>query len=543
MSLVYQLLYIVTGFLTVAVAIGVFLKRPKSPIVRVFAGLALAAAAWVVTLFLLYLVADPVAFLMIGRLNLAFAEIAAVLLLYFVLVFPKGVHAMPRWLHYLIVTETVLLAAVTVATSQVDEGETVRGALRLTSFGPLYAWFALHFLGTALALATVFVQKLRRLTGLLREQLAGLAVGCLVSAFIGVLNMALVPSLSSLEETVHLGPIALLIFIGVATYSTARAELFNLRVLGTELLVSLTTLMLVINTAIIVAPERRLISSLVLAVATATGFFLIYSVRREITERERLEAVRLDLAAATVQLQEMDDIKNEFIIMASHQLRTPITVVKGYLSLMMEGAYGAVPEAFQDKLAQMFSLNERLVQMIDNMLNVARIEKRKIEYSVERVDILTVVRAVAEDMRVKLGDKKLKISLQTPEQPVMAYVDEKKYEEVLTNLVDNAIKYTDRGEIAMTVRDDDGTGYATVTVRDSGIGMSTEEAGRVFTKFFRAKEAVIREPGSGLGLYICAKLMSGMGGQVRVIKTATGSGTTFETRLPTRQRDASLPLN
>jgi signal transduction histidine kinase len=542
MSLIYQLIYIITGFLTVAVSVGLFLKRPKSSIVQAFSGLAMAAAAWAITLFALYMVADPVPVLVMGRLNYVFAEVTAALLFLFANLFPKKL-SLPRWLLYLVMVETMILAVVTLSTSLIDESEVVLGVSRLTVFGPLYAWFVLHFVGLAVALGMMFVQKYRRLTGALREQLVGLVGGCFVAVFIGVMTNFLIPLLTGLDDTQHLGPVALLIFIGAATYSTAKVELFNLRIFSTELLVSLVTLLLVINTVLITETDQRFFSVFILMVGTAAGFYLIYSVRREVAARERLDAVRLDLVTASTQLQEMDDIKNEFIIMASHQLRTPITLVKGYLSLMMEGAYGAVPEAFKEKLTQMFSLNERLVQMIDNMLNVARIEKRKIEYNVERVDILTIARAVSEDMRIKLGDKRLKISLSMPEQPVMAYVDEKKFEEVLTNLIDNAIKYTDTGEIAMDVRDDDGTGYVTVTVRDSGIGMSPEEAGRVFTKFFRAKEAVIREPGTGLGLYICAKLMNGMGGQIRVVETTTGYGTTFEVRLPTRQRDPNLPLN
>jgi signal transduction histidine kinase len=289
--------------------------------------------------------------------------------------------------------------------------------------------------------------------------------------------------------------------------------------------------------------EFRVVSIVSLAFMMALGVYLISSVRKEIAAKEQLTRLNEELAIANTQLQEMDQIKNEFIVMASHQLRTPISVVKGYLSLMMEGAYGAVPPTFKEKLTQMFSLNERLVQMIDNMLNVARIEKRKIEFSIERVDILPIVRGVADDMRVKVGQKRLTIGVTMPETPVMAYLDEEKFEEVLTNLVDNAIKYTDAGEISLVIRDDDGSGFVTATVRDSGIGMSPEEAGRVFTKFFRAKEAVIREPGTGLGLYICAKFMNGMNGSVKVVETETGRGTTFEVRLPTRQLDPNLPLN
>ena len=244
-----------------------------------------------------------------------------------------------------------------------------------------------------------------------------------------------------------------------------------------------------------------------------------------------------ELAIANAQLKEMDEIKNEFITMASHQLRTPISVVKGYLSLMLEEAYGQVPEPIKDKLQQIYGLNERLVQMIDNMLNAARIEKRKIEYTIVRADLLSAVRKVVEEMRVKADEKGLKLEFKGPDHPVMAYFDEDKLQEVLTNLMDNAIKYTDGGDVSVVVGEDGVDEFASVDITDSGIGMTKEEASRVFTKFFRAKEAVIREPGTGLGLFICAKFMDGMGGEIGVIETEPGKGTTFGLHLPVTKPD------
>jgi signal transduction histidine kinase len=313
--------------------------------------------------------------------------------------------------------------------------------------------------------------------------------------------------------------------------------MFSIRVMAVEALVTLSSIVVFVNAATAPTMEYTVISFLSLFLIAPMGIYLIHNVKREAQEKERLDNVNRELAVANAQLKEMDQIKNEFITMASHQLRTPISVVKGYLSLMLEDAYGAVPGPIRDKLQQIYGLNERLVQMIDNMLNAARIEKRKIEYVVVRSDVLSAVRKVMEEMRIKAEAKSLTLKSATPNQPIMAYFDEDKLHEVLVNLVDNAIKYTDAGEVTVGVSEAATEGFVAVTVRDSGIGMTKEEASRVFTKFFRAKEAVIREPGTGLGLFICAKFMNGMGGEIGVVETEAGKGTVFGLKLPVSKPD------
>jgi signal transduction histidine kinase len=542
MELYFQLSYIIVSFITFAAAAGFYFKRPDSAVVRTFSALLATISAWIGSLYIFYVINDPAIVIMIGRLNFAFTELMATAAFFFAYRFPQVSYTIKRGWQALVLFETTLLMVVTAATSLVDENEIIKGIGRVTEFGPLYFWFVAHFVVLAAIAFFLIISKCRALSGPLKEQSMMVALGWGVGCFIGVITNIVLPITTGWFDAQYFGILAAVVFVCSTGYATARSELFNLKVILTELIAALFVLVTLIAVVLSVDREVRYFLAGAAVLSVISGVTLIRSVRREVARAEQADRLNRELAIANSQLQEMDHMKSEFIVMASHQLRTPISVVKGYLSLMMEGAYGVVPASIKDKLAQMFSLNESLVQMIDNMLNVARIEKRNIDYNVERVDILPIVRGVVEDMRVKLGGRNITIGVSMPELPVMAYVDEEKYEEVLTNLVDNAIKYTDKGEIDVRVRDDDGNGFVAVSVRDSGMGMSPEEASRVFTKFFRAKEAVIREPGTGLGLYICGKFMNGMGGQISVVETAPGYGTTFETRLPTRQRDPGMPL-
>jgi signal transduction histidine kinase len=537
MDILTQLILIVGGFLSFSVGIGFFLKRPDSTQVRAFSLFAIFIAFWILSIQLYFSSNDSSWSLLGGRLAFFFSALIAYACYRFGLVFPRRTYTFSVIVSVLVVFETIALCAVALATDYIfSEVWLSQGDVKAAQ-GPMYYWFVAHLL-ILFSFGVAFIYyKTRRLAGREKEQSAILLYGLVISIFFGVLTNVVLSRIFGIDGASRFGPAAAFPVMIGAGIAVAKHELFNVKIILAEILV--TSVILVLVMAMYISPDfvTRGTVGLAALLTGVIGFLLIHHVRKEVDRSEQLAVLNRELTAANAQLTEMDEIKNEFITMASHQLRTPISVVKGYLSLMLEGAYGVVPDAIKDKLQQIFSLNDRLVQMIDNMLNASRIEKRKIDYSMVKVDVVDVVRKVVEEMGIKAKEKSLTLAANHPPRPVMAFIDEEKMLEVVSNLIDNAIKYTDEGEVSVTVREDEGDGFVTVLVKDSGIGMSREEASRVFTKFFRAKEAVIREPGTGLGLFICAKFVQGMGGQIGVVETAPNEGTTFAVRVPVHKAD------
>ena len=230
----------------------------------------------------------------------------------------------------------------------------------------------------------------------------------------------------------------------------------------------------------------------------------------------------------------MDQIKNDFISIASHQLSTPISVIKGYISLMLEGAYGKVEGPLREKIENMNTMNERLVQMINNMLNVSRIEKNEIDFECTQFDAAEVVRQTIGEMALTVEQKKLKLEfVSPPAKPVSAYADPERRREVLGNLIDNAVKYSEHGSIEVRLKTRVKEGRVRITVKDEGLGIAPEDQKHIFEKFFRAREpAVAHQAGTGLGLYICARFLRGMGGDIWIERSEAGKGTTFAVELP-----------
>ncbi|MEY4744269.1 MAG: hypothetical protein RL272_214, partial [Candidatus Parcubacteria bacterium] len=321
----------------------------------------------------------------------------------------------------------------------------------------------------------------------------------------------------------------------VTAYAVARHELLNIELIGVETFIVLLLVLFVVNIALSPSPTYTVINALSLGLVMFLSYALYGAVRREVDRGRDLRRLSLQLKEANEHLKEADKLKSEFISIASHQLRTPITVIKGYLSLMLEGAYGPVGDAIREKIESMNAMNERLVQMVNNMLNVTRIERNRIEYSCVEIDVAPLVREVVEEMSLKAKEKGLALDVDIPDgEAMMAFVDSDKLQEVVTNLVDNAIKYTPEGSVGVSVRHLRKKKEIMVTVKDTGLGMDKDTAAHVFQKFFRSKDpAVVREAGTGLGLYICAMFIRGMNGTVWVDKTAPGKGTTIAFRIPT----------
>ncbi len=254
------------------------------------------------------------------------------------------------------------------------------------------------------------------------------------------------------------------------------------------------------------------------------GIFLTKSVRSEIRHRQEMEGV-------TNRLKELDKQKDEFISMAAHELRAPMTAIKGFISMVMQGDAGDITEKARGFLADANAINDRLVRLVNNMLNVSRIEEGRMVYQVETENLSNVVRSVYSSFRPEAERKGLEYRLNIPtaiEDKVEVDVD--RIHEVVANIISNAIKYTDKGkvEVALTQKKKD---RVRVEVKDTGPGISSEEQKKLFTKFHRVESNVGKTTGSGLGLYICKLLVEKFNGKIGVI-SEPGEGSIFWFDIP-----------
>jgi signal transduction histidine kinase len=210
-----------------------------------------------------------------------------------------------------------------------------------------------------------------------------------------------------------------------------------------------------------------------------------------------------------------------------------MTAVKGYISMVQSGDGGEVPVEAGKLLAEAAAESDRMLRLINNMLNVARIEEGRMVYETGEVKLAEVVERVFNEFTFDAQNKALNYTYE-PAANIsdLVEVDVDRIHEVVANLINNAIKYTDEGSVVARITNP-ATALVRVEVEDTGPGMTAEEVGKLFQKFYRAESYVGKKMGSGLGLYISRLLVEKFGGKIGV-KSQKGKGSIFWFELPTR---------
>lgn len=249
---------------------------------------------------------------------------------------------------------------------------------------------------------------------------------------------------------------------------------------------------------------------------------------------ERL-ADRAAVAIANARLYEAvqaaNEAKSEFISLVTHELRIPMTSIRGYTDLLLKEMAGPINES-QERFLHTVKRNlERMTILVHDLADINRIESGRMKFELAPFDVREVVRNVAADLQDAIDDRQQTLILEIPEELPHVYADRTRIGQVLTNLVSNATKYTpEGGEIAVRAR---AAGEEVrVGVADNGIGISEADQARLFTQFFRAEAMEVREQnGWGLGLSIVKKLVEAQGGQIE-FRSKLGEGSTFSFTVP-----------
>ncbi len=227
---------------------------------------------------------------------------------------------------------------------------------------------------------------------------------------------------------------------------------------------------------------------------------------------------------------ELDRLKSDLISIVSHELRSPLTSIKGYVDLMLTGDLGVIPEGMKEYLSIISANANRLAALIDDMLDLSRIESGKLNMSFGKVEIKYLCDYVYLTMKPQAEQKKLKFGLQI-EEGLSVSGDQDRLQQALTNLVSNAIKYTAMyGTVMIHVRHYNG--WVSIDVEDSGIGISVENQKKLFQRFFRVKNDQTRNiGGTGLGLCITKSIVEAHDGHI-LVQSEEGKGSRFSLELP-----------
>ena len=249
----------------------------------------------------------------------------------------------------------------------------------------------------------------------------------------------------------------------------------------------------------------------------------------EIKVQERTK----QLSSALNEVQKISNTNSEFISAVSHELRTPLTSIKGYASILMTGKLGGIPDKVKERLAKINKHSDSLVKLINDLLDISRIESGKTEMRLIRQNIPDIVDNVQDILAPQAKEKNIQFVTEINSVPEIL-LDISQAERIFINLVSNAIKFTpEKGTITTRASADDEN--ITVSISDTGIGISEENAGRLFNEFFRVENDINQTvKGSGLGLALAKKIVEAHGGKMW-LKSKLNEGTTFYFTLPIKR--------
>ena len=258
-------------------------------------------------------------------------------------------------------------------------------------------------------------------------------------------------------------------------------------------------------------------------------------ITRNLTDRkhqeDQLRKANTSLKQQQLELESLNTSKDEFISLASHQLRTPATSIKQYLGMIIEGFVNDNKQTQMDFIKRAFESNERQIDIVENLLKVAQIDAGKVVLRKIPIDLGVEIQSIIDDYADTFHKREQTVSLDFPKSPVLLPVDPTHFRMAIENLIDNASKYTRaEGKIRIEIKEE--KGITKITIEDNGVGITKEDQEKLFKKFSRIPNELSNAVGgSGLGLYWVSRVIGLHGGDIDV-ESEAGKGTKFIITMP-----------
>ncbi len=521
----------ILGFIVVVnflISILVYINEPKNKNNKYFFLFVFSLIIWVITNYLSDV--DSNFFRVWWWLRLTFITPAlfVTILFYFSLNFPKTGLVSKRvkitiWV-CLVTIVFLLLSDLIIKSFKMSEGGV---AVNFGYLGIVYVmYFVFFFLASLYVLARKFIQE----KGVTKKQLLYLILGLSLFVVSATTTNLIIPFIFNVFLLSVYGPYFFIFFVVFLAYAITKHKLFNIKVVATEIFSLFITFILFVNLFFFNSVPELLVK---LVIFIATLFFVILLIKStfaEVKHQEWIEKLNKELGIKNNYLDELLKQKGEFLHITSHQLKTPISIIRGYLSMIIEGDYKGTKK--DEAIIKAMQATNRLGDTVRDFLDASDLEGEFIYFKLEPVNIDDILRELISNKQILIKNKDLRIILVEPSEKVpIVSTSKERIMDVFSNLIDNAIYYTPKGSIEVSFKLKDKS--VMVAIKDTGIGISSEEAGKLFTKFSRSSRAkLLRPDGSGLGLFIARKIVTNCGGKIWLHSEGIGKGASFFVELP-----------
>lgn len=459
--------------------------------------------------------------------------------LYFSLNFPREQKIKFYW-HLLIAFPALAALFIILRLGILEETMFFNGHKGFVFDLPNFYFYSTYIIGYfIIGFAMLFAKYFNCREKYLKTQLFFVIIGSLISALAGVIFGIFLP-LAGDFEFYWMSPgltVALTVFIA---YAILKHRLFKIRVVVTELFVGIIALILLSQIFTAANAGWRVLNIIILALFLIFGYYLVNAVQDEGRRRKEAEEMvarerelREEAEVVAADLGRLDQAKTQFLLSTQHHLRSPLSVVQGYLSMISEGDYGRIPIKAKEKIKASLEETQKLIRLVDDLLDVAHFQMNKGMAAKEPTEAVALVSEIVDDLKEIAANKKIYLRFTKPVAPVpFINVDARGIKEAIYNIVDNAVKYTNQGGVLVTMKVSGD--FLRISVADTGIGMSEKDINGLFERIFeRGKKARnVNIEGRGIGLYLAAQMIKNNDGKIHVQSEGWGKGSTFVIELP-----------
>lgn len=521
-------LSVILGVMAFLLGFFVYLNNRKNPLNKIFFGLTLATVWWIVAILVATSVDNVQIILLARRMAFAGATFIALFIYYFSYLFPRPNtnYRFPFWATFFF---ALFIAGLGTFTPYILHDISFMGDVQVNVYGIGYYVFSAYFFGGLITGIYNFISKKKYLDDTEKVQMGFVLTGLIISGLLGAFTNLILPRILGTYTTGQLGPLGVSFFIILSTYALSRHHLFNMKVIAVELFTSAMWLFILFRLLLPSSIETKLMDGGLLIVAVMFGALLIRSVIKEVNQREHVEKLAEELEAANRKLEGLDATRREFLSFASHQLKTPMTIIKGYATLATDPNYFNSPERMKQIVGKIGEATNQMYRLISNFLDARAIEEGKMTYLLKPTDLVRLTSSLVEELIPYAAQKGLQLTFNSSSPSLMVNIDETKFRQVIQNLIDNAIKYTERGFVKAEIKEDGS--WVLFTVADSGKGIPASMKEHLFEQFFRGKGAGSKTQGTGLGLYIAKEIVAAHQGEIGVESEGEGRGSKFTVKL------------
>ncbi len=467
--------------------------------------------------------------ILLSKTVMASAIISFVFFLYFSFYFPLKKH-FNYFFSLLIIIFCILLVIAIIFSKFLIQGLIYRPwgfDLVYNSFG--MNLFLFYFLLLLIISIINIISSYIKVGKLQKLQLQYLFLGFILFIISIITFNVILPRIIESEAYYRLGSYSTIFFLGFTAYAIVKHRLMNIKVILTNVLVAIIGIILFAQIFLSHDLVSIITRVVIFALYTYFAYLLVKSVINEVKRREELAKLNTKLHRAYNELQKLDRAKDEFISVASHELKAPIAVIEGYLSMLLTGKLGKLEEKTAGYLERAYRSTYYLSKLAKDLLDASRITLGTLQIIKEPMHLDEFTKNQIEGLKQQAKDKNLYIKYQKEEKLPQVLVDSRRVGEIISNLLGNAIKFTESGGIMVSQKEEEN--FVLTEVTDTGPGIASEHLPHIFEKLYQVNPKERDKGGTGLGLYLTKSYIAMMGGKIWV-KSKVGKGTTFSFTLP-----------